>query len=225
MPHVKINFDDIVFDREVYSYCLNDKFKCPNYNHSYSCPPAATFLKDRVSQFKEFYLVYSKHDLDAYIKEVKKKHPKRSEQRIRNSFFLKGSYNEIYEEISRFLDNYKETYKPPHSQWITRVGLILRKTSLDELPQIINVIKGEMSIVGPRPNVPWEVEEYYSWQHERLEVLPGITGLAQVKGRSCIEFCSLVRYDVEYIECCNILLDIKILWWTLKGIFVGEGAM
>ncbi|MBY8989762.1 MAG: hypothetical protein KGD58_03325 [Candidatus Lokiarchaeota archaeon] len=111
MSYIKIEFDDIVFDREVYSYCVNDKFACPNYNHSYSCPPAATFLRDHVSQFKEFYLIYSKHDLDAYVKKVKEKHPRRSEQRIRNSFFLKSSYDEIYEEISRSLDNYKKQYK------------------------------------------------------------------------------------------------------------------
>jgi len=111
MPHVEIHFDNIVFDKEVYSYCINDKFTCPNYNHSYSCPPAAIYLKERVSEFKNFFLIYSKHDLDAYISEVKKKHPKRSEQRIKNSFFLKGSYDEIYGQIAQFLDSYKEPYE------------------------------------------------------------------------------------------------------------------
>ena len=123
MPYVKINFEEIVFDREVYSYCLNDKFTCPNYNHSYSCPPAATFLKDRVSEFKEFYLVYSKHDLDAYVKKVKKKHPKRSEQRIRNSFFFLGSKDETYEEISIFIDNYKEPYKEHLIIWPAKCNI------------------------------------------------------------------------------------------------------
>ena len=122
-------------------------------------------------------------------------------------------------------DDDKEIYKPIKSNSITRVGRILRKTSLDELPQIFNVFKGEMSIVGPRPNVPLEVEEYRPWHHERFEVLPGITGLAQVRGRSCIDFKSLVRYDIEYIENQSLWLDIKILWWTFIAILKGKGAM
>ncbi len=118
-----------------------------------------------------------------------------------------------------------QVYKPIPPHQILRVGRIMRKTSLDELPQIINVLRGEMSIVGPRPNVPWEVGEYRPWHHERLEVLPGITGLAQVRGRSCIGFNSLVRHDIEYIEQQGLLLDLKILWWTLKAIIRAKGAM
>jgi len=117
-----------------------------------------------------------------------------------------------------------ETYKPIKVDFITKVGRILRKTSLDELPQIFNVLKGEMSIVGPRPNVLWEVEEYRQWHHERFEVLPGMTGLAQVRGRSCIDFKSLVRYDIEYIENQSLALDIKILWWTFISILKAKGA-
>jgi len=117
-----------------------------------------------------------------------------------------------------------ETYKPIKVDFITKVGRILRKTSLDELPQIFNVLKGEMSIVGPRPNVLWEVDEYRQWHHERFEVLPGMTGLAQVRGRSCIDFKSLVRYDIEYIENQSLALDIKILWWTFISILKAKGA-
>jgi lipopolysaccharide/colanic/teichoic acid biosynthesis glycosyltransferase len=116
------------------------------------------------------------------------------------------------------------TFKPQTDNQITRVGRFLRKTSLDELPQMINVLKGEMSIVGPRPNVPWEVDEYRPWHFERLEVLPGITGLAQVQGRSSISFNSIVRYDINYIERQNLVLDLKILWWTLKSVFLTKGA-
>jgi lipopolysaccharide/colanic/teichoic acid biosynthesis glycosyltransferase len=116
------------------------------------------------------------------------------------------------------------TFKPLTDNQITRVGRFLRKTSLDELPQMINVLKGEMSIVGPRPNVPWEVDEYRPWHFERLEVLPGITGLAQVQGRSSISFNSIVRYDINYIERQNLALDLKILWWTLKSVFLSKGA-
>ena len=115
-------------------------------------------------------------------------------------------------------------YKPIKVSQVTRVGRVLRKTSLDELPQILNVLRGEMSLVGPRPNVPCEVEEYHGWHHERLEVLPGITGLAQVRGRSAISFDSIVQYDVEYVENRSLALDFKILWWTLITVLLGTAA-
>ena len=118
----------------------------------------------------------------------------------------------------------KKVFKPNNDAQITRVGRILRKISLDELPQIINILKGEMSIVGPRPNVPWEVEEYRPWHHERCEVLPGMTGLAQVRGRSSIDFVSLVRRDVEYIEKQSLAMDLKIMWWTFLTVCGGKGA-
>jgi lipopolysaccharide/colanic/teichoic acid biosynthesis glycosyltransferase len=122
-------------------------------------------------------------------------------------------------------DNGQKVYKPIQAQQVFRVGRFLRKTSLDELPQIFNILKGEMSVVGPRPNVPWEVDAYRPWHHERMEVLPGITGLAQVKGRSSISFNSLVRHDIEYVENQSLVLDLKILWWTAKAIMRGKGVM
>jgi len=117
-----------------------------------------------------------------------------------------------------------KVYKPIQASQITRIGRILRKTSLDELPQIFNVIKGEMSLVGPRPNVRWEFDAYQSWHWERLEVLPGITGLAQVMGRSGISFDSIVQYDVEYIEKQSLVMDMRVLWWTLISVALGRGA-
>ena len=117
-----------------------------------------------------------------------------------------------------------QIFKPVPNQKIFRVGRLLRKTSLDELPQIFNVLKGEMSIVGPRPNVPWEVEVYQPWHHERMEVVPGIVGLAQVRGRSSIMFNSLARYDIAYIEKRGLILDLKILWWSLLTILSGKGV-
>lgn len=117
-----------------------------------------------------------------------------------------------------------QTFKAVTEDQVTRVGRLLRRTSLDEIPQLINVLKGEMSIVGPRPNVPWEIEEYRPWHHERLEVLPGITGLAQVKGRSSITFNTLVRYDIQYIEKQSLALDIKIILWTIKSVMLSKGA-
>lgn len=118
----------------------------------------------------------------------------------------------------------RNTFKPFSKNQVTRVGKFLRKTSLDELPQLINVFKGEMSLVGPRPNVPWEVEAYRGWHTERLEILPGITGLAQIKGRSNITFDEIVQYDVMYIKYQSLMLDVKILWWTLTSVLFGRGA-
>jgi lipopolysaccharide/colanic/teichoic acid biosynthesis glycosyltransferase len=114
--------------------------------------------------------------------------------------------------------------KPVVDSQVTAIGRFLRTTSLDELPQIINVLKGEMSLVGPRPNVPWEVEEYQSWHLRRLEVVPGMTGLAQVRGRSCLTFDDIVEYDIEYIEHRSVLLDLKILFWTVPMVLRGVGA-
>jgi lipopolysaccharide/colanic/teichoic acid biosynthesis glycosyltransferase len=116
------------------------------------------------------------------------------------------------------------TFKPLADENIFRVGRFLRRTSLDELPQLINVVKGEMSIVGPRPNVPWEVDAYRPWHYERLEVLPGITGMAQVNGRSGISFDSIVRLDINYIEKQSLVLDIKIIWQTVRSVILSKGA-
>jgi lipopolysaccharide/colanic/teichoic acid biosynthesis glycosyltransferase len=120
--------------------------------------------------------------------------------------------------------NGDKAFKPFQDNQVTKVGRFLRKTSLDELPQLINVLRGEMSVVGPRPNVLWEVEEYQGWHQERLEVLPGITGLAQVRGRSGISFDEIVKYDIEYLEKRSLWLDLKILWWTVTSVLCGKGA-
>jgi lipopolysaccharide/colanic/teichoic acid biosynthesis glycosyltransferase len=114
-------------------------------------------------------------------------------------------------------------YKPNNKSKITWFGRILRVTSLDELPQVINVLKGEMSLIGPRPNIPWEVEEYLDWHHERLRILPGITGLAQVRGRSSLTFDDIVRNDIEYINKMSFKLDLQILWLTVM-VLRGAGA-
>lgn len=115
-------------------------------------------------------------------------------------------------------------FKPPITKQITRVGAFLRKTSLDELPQMINIVQGNMSLVGPRPNVVWEVEEYDPWHTERLEVKPGITGLAQVHGRSSISFDEIVSYDVEYVRNQSLWLDFKIIIGTFLAVMKREGA-
>jgi lipopolysaccharide/colanic/teichoic acid biosynthesis glycosyltransferase len=115
-------------------------------------------------------------------------------------------------------------YKPFTQAQVTRVGRFLRKSSLDELPQLFNVLKGEMSLVGPRPNVPYEVEAYKEWHIERLSVLPGITGLAQVNGRSALDFDSISRYDIEYARRVSLGMDIKILIATVTAVLKSSGA-
>ena len=115
-------------------------------------------------------------------------------------------------------------YKPFGQSQLTRTGRFLRRFSIDELPQLINVLKGDMSLVGPRPNLPLEVEAYLPWHRRRLAALPGITGLAQVRGRSTIPFDRIVEYDMEYIESWTPLLDLKILLWTVPCVVSGRGA-
>jgi lipopolysaccharide/colanic/teichoic acid biosynthesis glycosyltransferase len=116
-------------------------------------------------------------------------------------------------------------YKLTHDPRITKVGSFLRKTSLDELPQFINVLKGEMSLVGPRPPVPYEVEAYDIWHRRRLlEAKPGITGLWQVSGRSRVKFDDMVRLDLRYARSWSPWTDIKILWRTPGAVVLGNGA-
>jgi exopolysaccharide biosynthesis polyprenyl glycosylphosphotransferase len=107
---------------------------------------------------------------------------------------------------------------------VTRVGRILRRWSLDELPQLINVIRGEMSLVGPRPPIPSEVEKYEDWQRSRLHAVPGLTGLWQVSGRSDVPFHDMVRLDLHYIRNWSISLDIEILLRTIPAVITNRGA-
>jgi lipopolysaccharide/colanic/teichoic acid biosynthesis glycosyltransferase len=107
---------------------------------------------------------------------------------------------------------------------ITRVGHFIRKTSLDELPQLFNVLLGHMSLVGPRPPLPYEVEAYQDWHRARLEVIPGITGWWQVWGRSIVPFDEMVRMDLEYIARQSLLLDLKILVLTIPAVLFSRGA-
>lgn len=106
-------------------------------------------------------------------------------------------------------------YKPNGDGRITRVGRWLRRTSLDELPQLLNVVRGEMSLVGPRPAVPYEVEQYSRRHLRRLAVLPGLTGLAQISGRSGLTFEKIVRLDIDYIDRRSLGLDLAILLRTV----------
>jgi lipopolysaccharide/colanic/teichoic acid biosynthesis glycosyltransferase len=117
------------------------------------------------------------------------------------------------------------TYKLTNDPRVTAAGRILRKTSLDELPQFLNVLKGEMSLVGPRPPIPYEVENYDIWHRRRLlAVKPGITGLWQVRGRNRTTFDEMVRMDLHYAKSWSIWLDLKILLQTPRAVVDGNGA-
>jgi lipopolysaccharide/colanic/teichoic acid biosynthesis glycosyltransferase len=119
----------------------------------------------------------------------------------------------------------RTVYKLTRDPRVTRLGVFLRKTSLDELPQLYNVLKGEMSLVGPRPAIPYEVEAYELWHRRRvLEAKPGITGLWQVKGRSHIGFDEMVRLDVRYAMARSLWLDVKILLNTPRAVIFAKGA-
>ena len=107
---------------------------------------------------------------------------------------------------------------------ITRVGKFLRHTSFDELPQLINVLKGEMSLVGPRPTLPYQVERYDARQRKRLTVKPGITGWAQVNGRNALTWPERIELDLWYVDNWSLWLDLKILWRTFLTIIRGEGV-
>lgn len=107
---------------------------------------------------------------------------------------------------------------------ITTVGRFIRRTSLDELPQLLNVLKGEMSLVGPRPPIPSEVAQYDSWQRNRLRCVPGITGLWQVSGRSELTFDEMVELDLKYITNWTVWHDIRIIMDTLVAVVMMRGA-
>lgn len=114
-------------------------------------------------------------------------------------------------------------YTEENDPRITRTGRFLRKTSLDELPQLINILKGEMSFIGPRPTLAYQVEQYNDFQRKRLLVRPGVTGLAQVNGRNSLSWPERIEYDVKYVENYSLMLDFKILLKTFLVIFKQEG--
>jgi lipopolysaccharide/colanic/teichoic acid biosynthesis glycosyltransferase len=106
---------------------------------------------------------------------------------------------------------------------VTRVGALLRRTSLDELPNLLNVVRGDMSLIGPRPTIPVQVAQYSDRQRGRLAVKPGITGWAQVHGRAALPWSERIELDLHYIEHRSLALDLRILWRTVAIVFGGSG--
>lgn len=120
--------------------------------------------------------------------------------------------------------NGRGIYKVVNDPRTTRFGSLLRKTNLDELPQLVNVIKGEMSFIGPRPDIPYAVSLYRPWHLKRLTVKPGITGLWQVSDRRELSFEGMVRLDLIYSRHQSLLLDARIFFMTIKTIIKGDGS-
>jgi lipopolysaccharide/colanic/teichoic acid biosynthesis glycosyltransferase len=133
--------------------------------------------------------------------------------------FIGGKELRLKDEISE-----RKIYKMPNDPRVTPIGRILRRTSLDELPQIFNVIKGEMSLVGPRPPIAYELSIYKDWHKRRLKAKPGITGLWQVSGRSSVPFHDMVLLDLYYINRWSLRMDIEILLRTIPVVLLGKGA-
>lgn len=112
----------------------------------------------------------------------------------------------------------------PDADRLTRVGRVLRRLSLDELPQLVNVLRGEMSLVGPRPLPVRYVARYSTGQRRRLDARPGITGWAQVRGRNAIDWPTKFDLDVEYVESASLCMDLRILALTVRAVFGGAGV-
>ena len=134
----------------------------------------------------------------------------------------KGKEFKLYKFRSMTIDN--DVLNNKSENKLTKIGTFIRKTSLDELPQFINILKGDMSLIGPRP---WIVEYYQNFtdeQKKRVDVLPGITGLAQAEGRNNITIFEKINYDLEYVKNYSLLMDIKVIFLTIKTVLSKTGA-
>jgi len=149
------------------------------------------------------------------------------------TMYLNADHRPHHEFVSRFIKASGQVHEPGKHRFfkltndprVTPVGRVLRKTSLDELPQLWNVLRGDMSLVGPRPPLPYELEQYKPWHRRRvLEAKPGITGLWQVAGRSRMTFDEMVRLDLRYARTRSLWNDLKILLATPAAVISGKGA-
>lgn len=143
---------------------------------------------------------------------------------------FRSMYNDVESELDRELE-FKDFIqrkivkgKVINTQRITNIGKILRRTSLDEFPQFLNVLRGDMTLIGPRPPIPYEVKYYKDWHKERLKVKPGISGLWQVNGRGCMPCDSSIFLDLLYILNRSITLDLRLLFQTIPAVILGKGA-
>ena len=143
-------------------------------------------------------------------------------------FYKFRSMVEGAHESTKYIQHLNETrgpvFKSANDPRVTRIGRFLRRTSIDEIPQLINVFRGDMTLVGPRPSIPEEVEKYEPWQRRRLEIKPGITCLWQVSGRSKLGFDEWMRLDIQYLEKRSFWFDLGILLRTIPAVLSREGA-
>ena len=140
------------------------------------------------------------------------------------TFKMVHNAEELLKDLQHKNEQTGPAFKMANDPRITKVGKFIRKTSLDELPQLFNILKGDMSLVGPRPPIPREVREYNPYQMQRLLVKPGLTCIWQVSGRNNIGFDEWVDMDLEYIKTRNLLLDIKLILKTVKVLFGDSNA-
>lgn len=138
--------------------------------------------------------------------------------------YVKALIEKDDEMMAKLQGGKTEIHKLVHDPRLIRPGKLLRKFSIDELPQLINVLLGQMSLVGPRPAIPYEVELYEAWHLRRLDAQPGITGLQQVTARCTADFDQQVRLDIEYVENQSMWLDLKIMFKTPLAIISTKGA-
>jgi lipopolysaccharide/colanic/teichoic acid biosynthesis glycosyltransferase len=173
-------------------------------------PGPAVFLQQRIGKWgREFTMVKFRSMYRDADEEV---HRKFASDYINGNGHTKAESSAVEPAV----------FKPNGDHRITRVGKWLRRTSLDELPQLLNVLRGEMSLVGPRPAVPYEVEGYSRWHLQRLAVPPGLTGLAQISGRSGLTFEKIVRLDLLYIRRRSLALDMLILLKTIPVVLTAK---
>ena len=178
-----------------------------------SSPGPALFRQQRVSQYGRYFtfLKFRSMRID-------------NDQSIHKEFVTRFIANNVEPQPSS--EDGSGIYKLTKDVRVTRVGEFLRRTSLDELPQLLNVLKGDMSLVGPRPAIPYELAVYQTWHRRRLlEAKPGITGLWQVMGRSRVKFDEMVRLDLQYSSSWTPWLDLKILMLTPLAVIRGAGAV
>jgi len=177
-----------------------------------SSPGPVLFVQERLGRngrpFRFYKFRSMRHDADDAI------------HRQFAAMFINGD-----EDGCRASNGGKVGFKLEEDPRVTPIGRWLRRTSLDELPQLLNILKGDMSLVGPRPPIAYEIENYQPWHLERLKVTPGLTGLWQVMGRSQVSFDEMVHLDLHYINHWTLLLDLRILLRTIPVVVRGTGGL